>query len=384
MSQFSSPASKYTVQVNGCSLLLGCLSSSVSNASAVADNSLTNYATASVTGLSILGSVNTSARAKLASTTISKAGDYAGWVVATSGLINVDLLNSITLKTYLNGTFQEQSNSGTLIGLDVLGLLGTPQNEIAFKTTKDFDEVEIIFGGSLIGVSLFNGTQYYYAFGAQTLQPPTIAVLTPANNATTTTSPVFSGTASPGSTVVLTGTGSTTLCSTTVSTSGSWSCLISVSLGLQSVTAIARNQVGASSPVVTQFTAVSPVTNGVGVINCAATFLIGSIVPGTPGSGVLKLTTLVNTAGLFPVTVQGSGLSLQITPTVQTAASTGSQVFYIPVNYNGSTLNTFTVILTGAGTCSYDLSNQTPRGRMISVLDIGGSCPIIIPGTLGK
>ncbi|MVM29498.1 hypothetical protein GO755_05600 [Spirosoma sp. HMF4905] len=107
-------------------------------------------------------------RAKLQSGTVSKAGDYAGWVLSSGGTLNVDLFNAMTLKTYSSGTLQETKTGPSLISLDVLGLLGTTQNEVAFKSTKDFDEVELIItGSSILTLSLFNSVNYYFAFGSK-------------------------------------------------------------------------------------------------------------------------------------------------------------------------------------------------------------------------
>ncbi len=167
LSQFSSPAGQYAIAVNGCSLLCGY---SVSNESAVASTTLTDFASIDISGISLLTGITSSVRVKLQSSTLSKAGDYAGIVIGTGSTLNVNLFNAMSMKTYKGGVEQESKGSSSLISLDVLGLLSNVQREIAFKTTKDFDEVELIItGSSLIGLSLFNSVDYYYAFGGQTL-----------------------------------------------------------------------------------------------------------------------------------------------------------------------------------------------------------------------
>ncbi|WP_185155618.1 DUF11 domain-containing protein [Rudanella paleaurantiibacter] len=325
------------------------------------------------------------------------------------------------------------------------------------------------------------------------LVPPTVAILSPAASTTTALNPTVSGTATPGSTVVLTGPGPATLCTTTATVGGTWSCQVNLSPGEQSLTAIASNVAGASTPAITQITAVNqvtpfttsappvktasaggtqtgnaatelvptggttpftysndtgnascsaaagatelpasssltvdsntgsysyvaPTTPGVyyfcikvcdnssptpqcqtktytlvvspvpasGNINCTSTQIIGAINQGTPGSGVLKITMTVSTTGSFPVSVSGSGFSLQILPTNLVANTGGTQTFYVPVNYSGATLGTLDLTITGAGTCTYNLAGQTPTGKNQPVMDIGGSCIAITPASLGK
>jgi len=166
LSQFANPAGQYSISVNGCNVLCGY---SVTNPSAVASTTLTDFASINITGISLLSGITSSVRAKLQSGTVSKAGDYAGWVISTGSTLNINLFNAISIKTYKGGIEQENKPSSSLISLDALGLLGTTQREIAFKTTKDFDEVELIItGSSLLGVSLFESVEYYYAFGSQT------------------------------------------------------------------------------------------------------------------------------------------------------------------------------------------------------------------------
>lgn len=199
LSQFTTPTTQYTVSVSGCNFLC---SSDISSASAVANLSLTDFSTITLSGISLLSGITTTVRAKLQSGTVSKAGDYAGWVLSSGGALNVNLLNAMTLTTYKGGAFQESKSGSSLINLDVLGLLGSTQNEVAFKTTKDFDDVELtITGSSLIGLSLFNSVNYFYAFGAQT------AATFNFNCGTASTSGIFvAGTPSSGTlTVPVTG-----------------------------------------------------------------------------------------------------------------------------------------------------------------------------------
>ncbi|MEZ0538338.1 Ig-like domain-containing protein [Fibrella arboris] len=324
------------------------------------------------------------------------------------------------------------------------------------------------------------------------MNPPTVTILSPANSTTTALNTTVSGTATPGASVTLTSSNGGQLCTTTATAGGTWSCPVALTAGPQTLSAVASNNAGTSSPATAQITVVNtvaPLTAGTppaltatsggtqtgnaasdllpsggmtpytysndtgnsscsavsgatqlppsnltvasgtgsysytapttpgtyyfcikvcdssmptpqcvtktytlvvtaapasGTINCTATQIIGAINQGTAGSGVLKLTIDVTNTGTLPVPVSGSGMSLQINPTNLVATATGVQTFYVPVNYDGSTLGTLTVTVTGVGTCTYNLAGQTPSGKNQPVMDIGGSCVAITPATLGK
>ncbi|MBO0930083.1 hypothetical protein [Fibrella aquatilis] len=82
---------------------------------------------------------------------------------------------------------------------------------------------------------------------------PTVAITSPVNISASTT-PTISGTATPGASVTVSGT-SGQLCSTTANASGSWSCSVTVPSGVQTVTAVASNAAGNSTPATASFTA---------------------------------------------------------------------------------------------------------------------------------
>lgn len=86
-------------------------------------------------------------------------------------------------------------------------------------------------------------------------QPPTLTISSP-QNTTTALNPTISGTATPGSQVVLTSSGTSgTLCTTTATAGGTWSCPVNLNSGAQTLSAVATNSFGASSPATTQITA---------------------------------------------------------------------------------------------------------------------------------
>ena len=72
---------------------------------------------------------------------IFDGGTFAGFEVESTSLLDVGLLNDITINTYLNGTLQESSNSGNLL-IDVGAIGSTPKAIIGFETTLPFNEVE--------------------------------------------------------------------------------------------------------------------------------------------------------------------------------------------------------------------------------------------------
>ncbi|MVM29496.1 hypothetical protein GO755_05590 [Spirosoma sp. HMF4905] len=110
-----------------------------------------------------------------------------------------------------------------------------------------------------------NGTVYnawkgnYNVGSANCAIPPTIAILSPVTN-TTVAGPsiAVSGTVTAGASVTLTE-GATVLCSTTGTGGGIWSCSVSLPDGLHTLTAIAKNSGGTSTPATTTFTILTPV-----------------------------------------------------------------------------------------------------------------------------
>lgn len=88
---------------------------------------------------------------------IYPTGTFAGFTISngTSGLLDLDLLNVINIKTYRNDTLQETSNGANLLNLDLLvRLIGPSHNakNVGFITTKPFDEV-VITVGQLVGLA---------------------------------------------------------------------------------------------------------------------------------------------------------------------------------------------------------------------------------------
>ena len=135
-----------------------CVATDVENPANVADNDLTNFAllrtTASV-------ACNPALRAKLAGAPAGGAPSsyYAGFVIGQQSLLDVSVISSLQLTTYLNGVLQEEKTNPGLLDLTLL-----PNNkaQVAFATTKAFDEVKIQRVGLLTAL---DDLEVYYAFG---------------------------------------------------------------------------------------------------------------------------------------------------------------------------------------------------------------------------
>ncbi|HSF89046.1 MAG TPA: hypothetical protein VLA46_06475, partial [Saprospiraceae bacterium] len=112
----------------------------------VIDNDLNNFATGQIV---LGGSLTLSVKDPVHD---YDAGNFAGFVIS-SGLLDLTVFSSITLRTYLNNFPQE-----TFQGFDLIGLNSTLFDDpfpIGFVTSADFDEVEITFSAG-IAVGLYN------------------------------------------------------------------------------------------------------------------------------------------------------------------------------------------------------------------------------------
>lgn len=201
--------------------------------------------------------------------------------------------------------------------------------------------------------------------------PPTVAILSPANNTTATTTPTISGTATPGALVTITGGPGSTGGPVTVTAdpvTGAYSTsAITFPAGPQTVTAIATNAGGTSTPATVSFTAVAPVGPSAGTIDCSKTQIIPAPVAGVPGQAVLVVTVNVTVAGTFsPVTVSGSGISLANGVTSVSTPTTGIQSFFIPIRYDGSALGTLSFTVGNTGSCTADLT-KAPKKAITDV-----------------
>lgn len=139
-------------------LISVCLNTGVQNPGNAVDEDLSNFATLQTT----LGvSCQTSFKVDLEGT--APAGYYAGFVIGYDGLADVDVLNSITLATYLDGVRLESTNVSNIARLNVLP---DGQAFVYFSSTDAFNQVEITVEGL---VSVLSTLEVYYGFGLEPL-----------------------------------------------------------------------------------------------------------------------------------------------------------------------------------------------------------------------
>jgi hypothetical protein len=141
-----SPAASVATSLGGV-CLLDC---SVSNAGNVIDSNPSNYA-----GLSIPLGVLGNASLDVTDTSTFPAGRSVGFIVANGqSVLDLGLINGITIRTYLNGSLQDTAAVGSLLTLDAVGLLSVDPDAgfVEFKTTKSFNQVQLI-AGSLVGLN---------------------------------------------------------------------------------------------------------------------------------------------------------------------------------------------------------------------------------------
>ncbi|MGZ9676008.1 DUF7507 domain-containing protein [Flavobacterium sp. GNP001] len=133
--------------------LLGC---GISDRNNLIDADLTNSATASFGALG----VGTTHRLRVSDgNTVYSAGSFAGFKIQPSvGVLNLDVLNGISINTYLSGTLVQSFSGTSLLGLSVLG---NPSDFIVgFNTSSAFDAIEIAINS---GVSALSSTSIYHA-----------------------------------------------------------------------------------------------------------------------------------------------------------------------------------------------------------------------------
>ncbi len=134
------PSASASSTVHGL-CLLGC---GVNNLANVTNSSQTDYATMSVAvGVAATVSLRVSN-----SGGSFPAGRRTGFLVSDpSALLNLSLLQNVTVETLLGGTLQESATVGNLLELQALGLFNdTREGFVGFRTTKSFDSVQLDLG----------------------------------------------------------------------------------------------------------------------------------------------------------------------------------------------------------------------------------------------
>ncbi|MEN8816024.1 MAG: Ig-like domain-containing protein, partial [Nonlabens sp.] len=78
------------------------------------------------------------------------AGTFAGFDIANSGLLDLNLLNGIVVNTYLDNSIQEsQTGSGGLVSINTSLLNSDGRRVVGFATSLPFDEVQIVASNTL-------------------------------------------------------------------------------------------------------------------------------------------------------------------------------------------------------------------------------------------
>nr|WP_281168643.1 thrombospondin type 3 repeat-containing protein [Gilvimarinus chinensis] len=118
-----------------------CVNCGVLNAARIEDSDLNNYATIS-TPIAVAGTVSLAAE----DTASSYTGTHRVGVVVSvpDNLLDVDLLDNVTVTTYLNGVERESGGASGLLDLQLLGLFNnTDQRLLMMSTSQEFDRIEI-------------------------------------------------------------------------------------------------------------------------------------------------------------------------------------------------------------------------------------------------
>ncbi len=154
--------------LSGSLLSLGLLT----NAPNLVNGNLDDFATAT---LNVGLGANTTIVSIQDTTQYYPAGNRVGFVISESsgllGLLSANLLNSLRIETYRNGTLQQTATIGGALPLQIGSLSSvSPRQIISFTTTSDFDEVRLVTSGSI--TATVSALRIYYAFE----EPPSCAL----------------------------------------------------------------------------------------------------------------------------------------------------------------------------------------------------------------
>ena len=164
---------------------VACALCSVSDTENLLSLDDTDYATISLTA-GVLANGSVSVEDVVSTYT---GGTFAGYEIANTALLGVDLLDNITITTYLDGVQQEQkSGTANLVSATTNILTGDGRRVVGFATSQDFDEIQLTIGNTLsVDVS---ATNVYRAVVENFCPPPSLACNTP-NSFSNTDFPVI-------------------------------------------------------------------------------------------------------------------------------------------------------------------------------------------------
>gem|GEM_PF-587182 len=139
-----------------------CIGQSMSGTANLVDASLTNFATYTPAILSVgcggRMSVNNGSGGTYPANTV------AGFALSRqSTLLDLNILNAITVNLYNSGTLVQSQNGPTLLSTGLLNPT-TGMTFIGMKSTVAFNEVQIVFDAGLISASLGGTYNIYYAY----------------------------------------------------------------------------------------------------------------------------------------------------------------------------------------------------------------------------
>lgn len=148
--QFANPDFPVAVTPERTGVFDGITVGGVSNPENAIDGNEETYASISVPVGLLGGYAALSVKDRLST---YPAGTFAGFDISSTSLINLGVLSSVTIETYLNGTFQEDATGSGLVAS--LGLLsGDNRNEVGFITTKEFDEIRLRINQGAANINL--------------------------------------------------------------------------------------------------------------------------------------------------------------------------------------------------------------------------------------
>nr|WP_262905221.1 T9SS type A sorting domain-containing protein [Hymenobacter nitidus] len=158
LSRSATPAAgDFVVRSGGGSPVAVCVGTGVANPENTVDTDLNNFAT--LTTVAGVNACTTALKVKLEGK--APIGYQAGFVVGNSSVVDLNVLDGLQLRTYLNGELQETRQGADLLSLT---LLPDDRYQVSFQSKTAFDQVEITQGAL---VSVLNNLNVYYGFGIE-------------------------------------------------------------------------------------------------------------------------------------------------------------------------------------------------------------------------
>ncbi|MCO5233626.1 MAG: hypothetical protein LC105_08010 [Chitinophagales bacterium] len=139
--RLSVPNHPVDIDINNTGLTgLACVGCSVNNPGRILDNDTSNFA-----NINLIAGVGSTGRISVKNGYGPYRADsipmWAGFEISTGQLITLNILNNISIKTYLKDSLIESSSPATLfVDGDIFSSTG--RHFVGFKVTKSFDEIE--------------------------------------------------------------------------------------------------------------------------------------------------------------------------------------------------------------------------------------------------